>query len=1097
MPHLQLNIPVLIQQTGGAFTARPLFLPFPSVHHDKFEKALALFKSRIAEQFKGFRLHRRNLEVVIWYQFAPAYEYRQYSFKYTVKHSTVSGTFSVVSFRLADKTFLSFPGFDNYMVMVKEGEDRKNDIKREAEEIIHKLLVREYQKDPGDFEPSNYTSPRREFVTDVTQEIYISEGPFKFSQPRLGSPFQFFRQRQSFIGELELSKVGHSLNNLYPHQLRRAYFREELVEEISRAIFEGSNTPLAVVGLEGSGRHTILEESLFRHISENSAVKNARQQKIWYMDPTRVISGMSIVGMWEKRLESMLLYIISSGPRNRNDKVLIDNPVALARIGRSASNDMGMSQVLKPYLEKRSFQLLLVATPEEWKLLQEKDRAFTDLFQVIRIEPPNMELAFRMIMERRRILEAAHECQFSIQAIRELFSTYRNFFRGKALPGVIAKWMQQFAVKYQGRLIDVQEILTEFKGISGFEELLLNADLTFQEKEVENALARALVGQEEAVQALSQTVHLIKSRLANPGKPLASYLFIGPTGVGKTQGAKVLAEFLMGDTTQIIRFDMNEYIDGGAAERLVGNYYQPEGLLISKVRYQPFGILLLDEIEKAHPSVRDLLLQVLDDGRLTDGRGRTVDFSNNIIIMTSNLGAREVSSRLGYRKDVKDDAAIYHKEVRKFFRPEFINRIDKIVVFNPLQFEHILDIARLQIRELLQRDGFLRRTTMVNIDPQALEWVAKRGFDSQMGGRALKRQIEKDLTSLTAEQLISSGSEQPVFFNILLEGGKLTPRITPLHFAENLSEDWIPSLPSESKTAQFYNTLLKTAEKLDHAIQELSANLETDEDGAVFSSGKGEKEFNISLFQAKDQARELKDRIKLTLMHYEEHSIRQAPVLPYRLKAAGEPRSWHDSLYKQRIQDMMFQKQALQELFTRYQHGISRFDSRATELFQDYLDVAFLSLTKLAVQKKRLDKGVFQVKSYLSEAGEEQAQLMIQWYERLLESMQITFRSDYRTYRIEAEGYGIAELFKAEEGIHLFFVGQDVPVPLLTYWSAGEGEKQTFPLHRQIIRLYDEYRTITDLRSGLTNTYQITPGEMKVFLFAGLPENLRKKLVPK
>lgn len=1095
MPHLQLNIPVLIQQAGSTFTARPLFLPFPAVQHDKFEKAIALFKSRISEQFKGFRLHRRNLEVVFWYQFAPLYELRHFSFKFQIRHTTVSGSFSVVHFDLAGKTFLSFPGFDNYMAMV---ESANSGIEAEAERIIQKLLLREYQKSPEQFDPSQFLAPKREFVTDIAQEVFIAEGPFKFSQPKQGFSFQFFRQGYSFVGEVELNKVGYSLNNLYPNDLRRAYFREELVEEISRAVFEGANTPIAIIGQEGTGRHTILDEALFRYIRDEAGNANTVRQKIWYMDPTRVISGMSIVGMWEKRLESMLQFIISSGPKYRNDKILINNPVALTRIGRSASNDMGMSQVLKPYLEKRSFQLLLIATPQEWKLLQEKDRAFTDLFQVIRVSQPNMELAFRMVMERRRVLEAAYECQFTIQAIQGLFSAYRNFYRSKALPGVIVKWMQQFAVKYQGRLIDYHpEVLAEFKGISGFEELLLDSNLTFQENEVEMALSEALVGQEEAVQALSQTIHLIKARLATPGKPLASYLFIGPTGVGKTQGAKALAEFLMGDARQIIRFDMNEYIDAGAAERLVGNYYQPEGQLISKVRYQPFGILLLDEMEKAHPGVRDLLLQVLDDGRLTDGRGRTVDFSNNIIIMTSNLGAREVSSRLGYKKDVRDDAAIYQKEVKKFFRPEFINRIDRIVVFNPLKMEHILEIARLQIKELLQRDGFLRRTTMVNIGPKALEWVARRGFDSQMGGRALKRQIEKDLTSLTAEQLISSKADQPVFFDIFLKDGKLAPRITPLFFAQGLPEGWIPALPTGPQVIRFYQKLLQIVEKLDFSIQDLAAGADAEEGRPVFSSGKDDREVNLSLFQAKDRARELKERIKMTLMNQEDQSAQQPPAIPFRLKNTSGPWRLNDTAHKQQIQDLLFQKQALQEIYTLYQHGMSSFDSSATEFLQDYLDVAFLSLTRLALRKKRLDRGFFHIRSYINGKGKEQIDMMLRWYERLLESMQIPFRTDWRKNQIEAEGYGIAELFKAEEGIHLFFAGQEAPLPLLTYWLPAPGKAKPAGLHRQIIRLYDENRTITDLRSGLTNTFQITPGELKVFLFAGLPERLRQSLISK
>ncbi|MBK8492299.1 MAG: ATP-dependent Clp protease ATP-binding subunit [Saprospirales bacterium] len=1097
MPNISLTIPVLVQQQGGqSFSVRPLFLPFPVVFHHRFDNALALFKSRVKHIFKGFPLGRENLEILFWYNFTPKYQFKRFHFNFSIKSHPISGNFSVAFFELDGKVFLSFPGFDNYMAMINPPERGKGGIKEEVGIILQKLLLQELQDDRDDFDPARYMANKREFVTSVNQEVYLSEEGFKFEQNDRHAPFQFFRRSATFSGEVELQKVGYSLNDQYPHQLRRAYLREELVQELSQAIFHGTNTPIVLIGQEGVGRHSILEEVLFRYL-DDSYPRKTREQKIWHLDPTRVISGMSVVGMWEKRLEAILNFIKTTGRKGLNDKLLIDNPVALPRIGQSANNNLVMSHVLKPYLERREIQVLLIATPEEWKLIQEKDRSFCDLFQVVRVSEPSMELAFRMVMEQRKILEKNYECQFTIQAIMHLFATYRNFFRNKALPGVIVKWMQQFAVKYPMGLIDFPQVLTEFKGISGFQELLLDSHFTFEEGEVEENISRQLVGQEKAVEALSDSIHLIKSRLNNPSKPLASYLFIGPTGVGKTQGAKVLADFLMGNTDQLIRFDMNEYIDYYAADRLVGNYQNPEGQLISKVRYQPFGILLLDEIEKAHRNVHDLLLQVLDDGRLTDGRGRTVDFSNTIIIMTSNLGAREASSRLGFQQNEADEAAIYEKEVRNFFRPEFVNRIDRIVVFNPLRLAHILDIARLQIEELLQRDGFVRRTTMVNIDPKALEWVAQRGFDSRMGGRALKRQIERDLTTLTASQLIESKADSPVLFDITLDGEKLKPKIISLEFAPVLSPGWIPELPAEDQAKGFYETLLQFVDKQERSIQRLTNGADGEADEPLIITGKGdEKKLNWVLYQAKDQARALKDRLQLIVLDFREYQFQQGPAIPFRLKISQARSGTMDSM-RQKLEDQFFEKEALQEIYIRYQHGVSRFDSTSTELFQDYLDVVFLQLTRLAIQKKRLDKGYFQIDSYMSGKGKEQIRLLLTWYGRVLDSMNISCKPDFKKQRIEVEGYGIAEIFKAEEGVHLFFIAQETPFPLMTYW-VPEGKRSTQKREqRTILRLYDENRTITDLRSGFTNSYHISPEELKVLIYAGLPDALRKKLAPK
>ncbi|MBK6904577.1 MAG: ATP-dependent Clp protease ATP-binding subunit [Saprospirales bacterium] len=1096
MPNIRLNIPVLVQQQEDqAFAIRPLFLPSPVVYHHRFEKALSLFRVRVRQIFRGYSLGRENMEVLFWYNFSPPYEFKRLSLKFDIKSRTVNGSFSVVHFELDGKVFLSFPGFDNFMAMIHRPERGKDRIKTEAEEIIHKLLIQAYQSDPDHFHPENYLAVKREFVTHVGQDLNFLEEGFKFEKTSGRSPFQFFRKSPDFNGESELQKVGHSLNELFPGQLRRAFFREELVQELYQSIFDGANTPIALVGPEGVGRHSVLEEALYRYL-RNRGRKRGREEKIWYLDPTRVISGMSIVGMWEKRLEAILNFLKTTGLGVQNDKLLVDNPVALPRIGKSASNNLVMSHVLKPYLERREIQMLVIATPEEWKLVQEKDRSFTDLFQVIRIAQPSIDQAFQMAMEQRKRLESAHSCQFSIQAIMHLFSTYRNFFRNKALPGAITKWMGQLAVKYQGGLIDFPQVLAEFRGISGFEEQVLDDSLVFEEDEVYTSISRLLVGQEAAVKALSDSIHLIKARLNDPSKPLASYLFIGPTGVGKTQGAKVLAEFLTGHSKQLIRFDMNEYIDPYATIRLVGDYQQPEGLLISKVRYQPFGILLLDEIEKAHPSVHDLLLQVLDDGRLTDGRGRTVDFSNTIIIMTSNLGAREVSSRMGFRQEASDEAGIYEKEVQKFFRPEFINRIDRIVVFNPLRLEHILDIARLQIAELLQRDGFLRRATMVNIDPKALEWVAQRGFDSKMGGRALKRQIERDLTTLTAEQLIESKADAPILFDIYLEGGKLVPRITTLEFAASLPEGWLPRLPAGQQNRGFYEKLLFQAERLDKDIQRLTLEPGTEEEETIIFTGRDEeKKLDWVLFQAKDQARALTERLKMILLGYREYRFRHGPLFAFRLKPSAW-RSGGSDTERHKIEDQFFKKQALHDIYLRYQYGDSSFDSAHTEMLNDYLDVIFLELTRLAIQKKRLDQGYFKVESYLSGKGKEQVAQLLTWYAELMEFMGIPGKLDLDQQKLEVEGYGVAELFKAEQGIHLFFLSQETPLPIMTFWVTKGKEHSRKKEQHTILRLYDENKTITDLRSGFTNTFHITTEELKLLVFAGLPEALRKKLIP-
>ncbi|MDV7391449.1 hypothetical protein RZS08_08860, partial [Arthrospira platensis SPKY1] len=239
------------------------------------------------------------------------------------------------------------------------------------------------------------------------------------------------------------------------------------------------------------------------------------------------------------------------------------------------------------------------------------------------------------------------------------------------------------------------------------------------------------------------------------------------------------------------------------------------------------------------------------------------------------------------------------------------------------------------------------------------------------------------------------------------------------------------------------------------------------------------------MFQAKDQARELKDRIRMIILNFQDYQLQQGPVLPFRLKLT--PSNPDTGFYfRQRLDDLFYQSQVLNDIYIYYQYGTSRFDSASTELLQDYLDVAFLGLTRLALNKQSPDKGCFRIEAYQTGKGRVQIEHLLKSYHKLLDSIQIQHKLDLKQQQIDVEGYGIAELFRAEEGIHLFFIAQEAPLPLMSYWIPEGQKKQASPKHQTILRLYDEHRTITDLRSGFTNTYHMTPGEMKVLLFAGL-----------
>jgi hypothetical protein len=248
---------------------------------------------------------------------------------------------------------------------------------------------------------------------------------------------------------------------------------------------------------------------------------------------------------------------------------------------------------------------------------------------------------------------------------------------------------------------------------------------------------------------------------------MASFLFLGPTGVGKTQCAKTIAAYLYGSEEKLIRFDMNEYVEPWSASRLVGTFAEPDGLLTSRVERQPFSVVLLDEIEKAHPDVFDLLLQVLGEGRLTDALGRTVDFTNAIIILTSNLGVREAGTQFGFGDDDRGVWSVYVQAAERFFRPEFFNRLDRIIPFNRLGRDQVRQIARLVIQRVFDREGLVRRRCVLDIDPQAMEKVVEEAYNPLLGARALKRAVERQIAQPVASYLVSVQPETPTVVSLL------------------------------------------------------------------------------------------------------------------------------------------------------------------------------------------------------------------------------------------------------------------------------------------------------------------------------------------
>lgn len=1103
MAVVRLKIPVLAAPTKvdnqNLYHLRPLFTGYPSASNRRLELAIARLRDEIKQFFKGFTLDRNNANKLLWYLFNPPIEYYVFDYNFRASDVWVEGKIGVVTFELQNITFAFLPELNYYMFMVQSGKANRFTVHRRAEQVIKKLLPALKKEQKELFDIQQYYSSGREIITYVDVNVNIALGQFQYEADPQSLIFARLREETDFDGATEIERIGYDLNSRYPAELGRAFYRDEYVDKIYQIIYQKENTPIAIVGNEGVGKRALVQEVVWRYQSDYYNAKKGEPEIIWHLDPTRVISGMSVVGMWQKRFEAIINYLINpQGDGKKSDKLLIDNPVALLRVGKSVQNNMTLSDVLKSHLEKRKLQVILIATPDEWKIVQEKDRSFADLFQIFRLQEPDIETTAKIVLSQRNVLERENGCTFTIQSIHQIFTLQRNFYKNQALPGSIMKMMRQLATKYRFSTIDSPQVREAFKALSGLEDRMLDGDSQWSQDAVHQALAQDLVGQPRAVNALANVVHLVKAKLVDKSKPVSSFLFIGPTGVGKTQAAKILCNYLMGDESYLLRFDMNEFIDDGAVQRLIGDFYNPEGQLTGKVRYRPFGVVLLDEIEKAHSKVHDLLLQLLDEGRLTNSLGRTVDFSNTIIIMTSNLGAREIGQQLGFNTNAETEDAIYRKAVESFFRPEFINRIDEIVIFNPLELDHILNIARLQIKELLQRDGFVRRTTILNISKEALQWVARRGYDGRMGGRALKRQIERDLTTLSAEQLITTHTEQPILFDIALEQDQLIPRITPLDFVFPMEEEWLPTLPDEKHGKSFYGKLLHAVEKLEQRILVAEQRNHIGNQTIVIDTNQQGRNLNWQYYDFKNKVAEAKEQLHNMMLGFRERYMHEAPALPLRLKHNNIVPRREDGAatraIRENFRDRLFQEEALRELREAYQLLGSQFDTVQTDFINHYIDVAFLLLAAHGFLKQQSDQIIIKLESLITGLGTWEIQYLSEQYTNLLKALDIQFDKDAEQHTIHAEGHSLYELLQGEAGIHLFYIAHQNPLPIRVTVQHADGASKVSPSH-QVIRIYDGYTTLTDLRSGFSNTLNMTPNELKLLLYAGLEKEVRRGLV--
>lgn len=567
------------------------------------------------------------------------------------------------------------------------------------------------------------------------------------------------KEAEESDSKLVIEEVGDILS---PRTNTQAYCRDLLVQDVIERIQSQS---VLLIGAAGVGKSAIFYEAL-RHKS----MTPLKDKPVWETNGTRLMAGMSGFGMWQKRVLTLV-----KEAQKYHAILFLGNLMELVEVGKSEGNSQGLASVLKRYIARGDVKVVVECTPQQKSLIEKADPQLLNYLSEIEV-PETSESITKKVVECFLNDQAPiyqHTYDSSIAQMTVLL--HKRYASYSANPGRPLRFLGRL-LKYlplASHLTD-STINQHFCRETQMPTFLIDETEPLNMQAVKEVFTQRLIGQTQAVQRVLDLIAAIKTRLTRPMKPIASLLFIGPTGVGKTELAKTLATFLFQNEDRLLRFDMSEFNTPASVNRLIGGVGLKEGLLTAKIREQPFSVLLLDEVEKAHPLFFDLLLQVLGEGRLTDRLGRLADFTNSLIIMTSNLGAQEfMKNSPGFSTSTSSNQEHFVKAVQAYFRSELYNRIDDIISFRSLTAEEIFKITQREFAQLQSREGLASRSVNFNYEDEVISYLANKGYHPKYGARPLKRLIEQELMMPLATELNQFSSELTLQIDVSLEQNKL------------------------------------------------------------------------------------------------------------------------------------------------------------------------------------------------------------------------------------------------------------------------------------------------------------------------------------
>ena len=601
--------------------------------------------------------------------------------------------------------------------------------------------------------------------------------------------------------------------------------RESEIKRLIQILSRRTKNNPCLIGEPGVGK-TAVVEGLAQMITDGDVPETIAGKRLLTLDLSGMVAGSKYRGEFEERIKKVIAEVIEDG----EVLLFIDEIHTIIGAG-GAEGAIDASNILKPSLARGELQLIGATTIEEYRKYIEKDSALERRFQPVTVEEPSEEAAIGILRGLKGRYEDHHRVTITDDAVKAAVKLSSRYINDRFLPDKAIDVIDEASSKVRLTMftepVEIKELELEIEQMEDQKEGFIKAEayekagavkkkqekkrekidkirekwqkekttksLTVDEGEIadvisswtkipvrkleegeserlrnlENILHERVIGQEEAVTAVAKAIRRGRVGLKDPKRPIGSFLFLGPTGVGKTELSKALSEAMFGTENALIRVDMSEYMEKHSVSKLIGSPpgyvgYDEGGQLSEKVRRNPYSVILFDEIEKAHPDVFNILLQVLDDGHITDAQGRKIDFKNTIIIMTSNAGAETIISpkRLGFGA-VADEKADYKlmkdrvmEEVKRLFKPEFINRIDEIIVFHPLNKEHMKDIVSIMLKDIMKRTIEQMNISLI-VEEDAKDYLIQKGYDEKYGARPLRRTIQNSLEDKLAEEILS------------------------------------------------------------------------------------------------------------------------------------------------------------------------------------------------------------------------------------------------------------------------------------------------------------------------------------------------------